>query len=308
MIIIGRRIRSLEKHFASVKKHAHIMIGITDLTRFKSKLHRIGFSTVVNAGEAILPPLDFGPVSSFNADGKHIIHRDRPKETCYRMIDWHWQEWRGRHDRVERSKMVDVPYKRYPRTFIPPPSVELTIAVAATGDTILVTNPVAFTRANTEMILHRINLLLEIFGESSVLTDDLRHIFCGPLRRLNWHVLPPGKMPWKRLQTHVNPIISEAPVGNQAIISDRLETVNGHGPDFVAIGRAGFKGYVVFGFPKKDMYELESIYHGNATYVFNDNWEKLSQMTKAEILDQNLQRDRIIHRVSWYTKIGRLLR
>jgi len=84
--------------------------------------------------------------------------------------------------------------------------------------------------------------------------------------------------------------------------------VNKYGPEFLAVGRAGFWGYVIFGFPDKDIYILESIYFGNATYVFADNWETLSTKTKAEILDAKLQKDRIIHKESWDRNIHALLK
>jgi hypothetical protein len=77
--------------------------------------------------------------------------------------------------------------------------------------------------------------------------------------------------------------------------------------DFVAIGQAGFAGYIIFGFPGKNRYLLESIQPNNATYVFAENWESLSQMTKAEILKQNLHADRIIHREGWPVRVHRTL-
>jgi hypothetical protein len=46
---------------------------------------------------------------------------------------------------------------------------------------------------------------------------------------------------------------------------------------------------------------------GNATYVFDERWEKLSKMTKAEILSQDLQTDHIIRRSKWDDGIRTLL-
>jgi hypothetical protein len=307
MVITGKRIRNLDKHFRSIPKRKHVVIALSDLTRFARRLYRIGFSSNLTIGETVLPPADFGPISKFNAEGTYQVHRNRPMETCYRLVEWHWQEWNGRYDRVDRSKIVEVPYKRYPRTFISPEGIELTVAKATTQDMVLVTPPIEFNTANTTHLLHRINLFLEIFGECSILTKKLQHLYRAPLRRLNWHVLPPGKMPWRQLESRVKPIIDKVPKGKREVIRNQLETINKHQPDFVAIGRAGFRGYIIFGFPKRNIYVLESIYHGNATYVFKNDWERLSQMTKAEILNQNLQEDRMIHRLSWYEKIKKLL-
>ena len=70
---------------------------------------------------------------------------------------------------------------------------------------------------------------------------------------------------------------------------------------------AGFNGYVIMGFTKKNLYLLESAYYGNATYIFDEDWRDLSKMTKAKILNENLQKDRIIHREGWEENIKELL-
>ena len=70
-------------------------------------------------------------------------------------------------------------------------------------------------------------------------------------------------------------------------------------PDFVAYGRSGFRGYAVFGFKQKGIYVLESAFPNNATYVLGGDWETISQLSKAEILSQNLHKARIIHDANW---------
>ena len=114
-------------------------------------------------------------------------------------------------------------------------------------------------------------------------------------------------MPWQRLRTHVDPFVEREPPGNRPVIRARLQRINGYEPEFAAVGRAGFDGYVIFGFPEKNLYVLESVHPDNATYVFEQNWERLSQLSKAEILDRDLQKDRLIHREGWPEKIHTLL-
>jgi hypothetical protein len=59
------------------------------------------------------------------------------------------------------------------------------------------------------------------------------------------------------------------------VIRHRFETINGYNPDFVGVGQAGFRGYVIFGLTEKNLFVCESIYTGNATYVFDKRWEEL---------------------------------
>lgn len=126
-------------------------------------------------------------------------------------------------------------------------------------------------------------------------------------RRLNWDILPPGNQPWEKIKERITPIVERAKKGNQGVILRRLEFMHKAVPEFIAQGRGGFSGYVVFGFPRKNLYVLESLYYGNATYVFREQWERLSQLTKAEILIGNSQAARVIHQPGWEKEMRRLL-
>lgn len=52
---------------------------------------------------------------------------------------------------------------------------------------------------------------------------------------------------------------------------------------------------------------LVSVYTNNATYVFGRDWEMLSKLSKAEILDGKLQEARLIHNDNWKHHINELL-
>ncbi|MBD1905923.1 hypothetical protein NDI37_26875 [Funiculus sociatus GB2-A5] len=308
MIIKAKRIRNLELHFRWLPPGKRIVFGVSAIDRFQSLLTKIGFTDTLQIGESVLPPPAFGSISRFNALGKLIIHKDRPKETAYRMVEWHWQEWRGKNSSEEQSKLVDVPYKRYPRTFVLPPSVELKIAAQSQEGEKLITSPMmTYDKRNRTQLLHTINLFLDIFGECQVFHENLDAIINVPIKHLNWTVLPPGRYPWSRLKSQVQSLIQRVPTGNQKMIDNRLETINKHEPDFVAVGRAGFRGYIIFGFTAKNLFVLESIYFGNATYILGERWEELSALTKAEILSEHLHKDRVIHRVGWHRQIQKLL-
>lgn len=85
----------------------------------------------------------------------------------------------------------------------------------------------------------------------------------------------------------------------------RLTAVGEKKPDFVAIGIGGFEGYTVFGFVQKGLCVLESPQVNNATYVLPlESWEAVSQMTKAQILDSNAHKARIVHTRSWFDALS----
>lgn len=307
MIIVGSSIRELDRHLDSSNYNRVFIFGAQLDSLADPILDQIGFASERSVGDSVLPVSDLGPVSRYNAEGKEVIHKDQKMETAYRQAEWHWQEWRGRYDSEDQSKIVDVPYKRYPRTFVPPPSIELTIGKTAAGRFAVLSPRIELNVSTKNSVLHIINLFLEIFGHCEVFTDSLEEMVSSPLRRLNWHILPPGQYPWPKLKSHINQLLQYVSEGNRKVIEYRLEVINSYGPAFYAIGQAGFRGYIVLGFPDRGLFLLESMYFGNATYVFAENWETLSKKTKAEILIQGLHLDRIIHRESWQQRVHQLL-
>jgi hypothetical protein len=228
-------------------------------------------------------------------------------EQAYRQALWKWDEWHGRHT-VEREKIVDIPYWRYPRDFVPPPSVELRVAATEAGELFVVVDGAAYIPANEADLLHRVNLMLELFGEVELRQQDLTPFVSGEIRRLNWEVLPAGRHPWQKVREAIEPVLERAKAGNRPVIQARLDTIGFYGPKVYAIGNAGFTGYLVFGFKDLGLYVLESALYGNATYVLGADWERLSQMSKAELLDGALHKERIVHRAdSWPARIRELL-
>lgn len=305
MILKKKRVRSIKANAPFLKNGKQYMIGVALDSVSAIKLKKLGISSP-NPGDSILPP-SVGPVSHFNAEGKFVPNKELPMETVYRQAEWCWNQWAGGGDVVKVCKIVDIPYKRYPRTFIEPPSVELSVFFDTDGRVFAVSPAINYNESDDTEFVHTINLFLEIFGECIFFDDSRSQIIKVPLKRLNWQLLPQGIRPWKQLKQELAPIIAQVTKGKISVVEYRIETINQYEPIFAAIGNGGFNGYIVLGFPHKKLYVLESILYGNATYVFGDNWEKLSQLTKKEILDESLQTDRLIHKESWYGNIGKLL-
>lgn len=302
MKITKKRIRSLGPYLKGIKPGTPVVVGLTDPAGHEERLRQIGFSYPLDVGESLLPP-PVGPVTSFNADGGEVVHRDQPKEQATQQREWTWYEWRGPYDRVERSRIVDIPYMRYPRTPIPPPAHELTAAVNKEGEPIIVGPEFTYTTENEKALIHGINVFLELFGECDSLDASYGPLIGVNLRKLNWRVLPPGVMPWEQLAPQLAPVINRMSEGNRSPAWHRTAFLNNLGATSHAVGQGGFAGYIVFGFPEKNLYLFESLYYGNATYVVGEDWERLSQMTKAEILAGSLHRDRIIHNEGWPLRV-----
>src|SRR5690625_227052 len=306
MIIQKTRIRSLSSYTKGIPVDQNLVIAVATSDIVKHSPQDIGFSIGLEPGEKVLPTA-VGNVTLFNSRGKEIPLKDQPMETHYRQQEWTWKQFRGRYDVEERSKIVDIPYERYPRKIVPPPSIELSVAADTDGRKLIVADPIRLNDDNEEAIVHVINMFLEAFGLCEIRNEDLDAIIRSPIRRLNWDVLPKGRKPWRTLKPLIQPVIDDQSEENKVVIEKRFEAINSFEPEFVAVGQAGFSGYIVFGFPESALYVLESTQTNNATYVLENNWEYLSGLTKAEILQNKLHKERVIHRENWFEEIGRVL-
>lgn len=305
-IRINKLANNLPKNlFGSIIVPSIILNQVSD----KALITQLGFTNEMNVGESLLPS-PIGPVSLFNSEGREILDKTKPKETVYREIEWCWEQWSGagKTERVCDNRLV--PRERWQRIFINPPSIEIMIAKKENGNIYITTSQILISKKNEGKIIHQINLMLELFKSCNILSPELVPPLI-PDKRLNWQIFPPGKRPWVEQKQLLKPLfdyIKEARITN--VIDSRLEDINDLGPDFTACGAYGFQGYIVFGFNEKNIFILESALYGNAIYVFNEDWETLSQKTKAEILQNSFQIERITHngnRANWLERIRKLL-
>ena len=149
-------------------------------------------------------------------------------------------------------------------------------------------------------------MILGLFGECTI--DYSSQYSKIKKKRLDWDILPPGKYPWEKVKSTIEDITQKSNRTQTEMMLRNCKTIIDMAPEFVAYGKSGYRGYVVFGFPKVQLYILESIFPNNATYVFNSDWEKLSQMTKAEILSNDLHEARIIHSANWEKSFKTLMK
>lgn len=303
MIFNQKRIRNISRHLGHLPNHQRLRI-VVDATLDRQA--HVGFDDPTS-GDAILPNVR-GPITRFNAEGRYSIHRDLPKEERYiTTIEWSWEQWQpgGGTETVTDYKPI---YRWcYPRTFIAPPAVELTFMTVA-GVSYIVSDELVWSDATSEEVQHTVNVFLELFGSCDVRTDDLNAIKPPPIRRVNWHLLPSGRYPWSAVREHVERAVGRRSARYAGPVMWRHQVLGLLEPDAVYVGAGGFRDYVAFVFPNKKLAILESTKGGNATYVFGDDWQTVSRLTKAEVLTGGLHRERIIHGNDWEEKIRRLVR
>jgi hypothetical protein len=302
VLITGKRVRSIKRFVRHLDRKKELFV-YSLVKNTGTDFAAVGFPSAPKMGDTILPA-EIGPVSRFNSEGKIEPDKTKPKER--RVVGqriWRWVEFRGRYDRVERERTIDIERECYPRKVAPPPSVEMSVLDVA-GKLRLVSS--VGTSASDEELTHAVNLYLEFFGECHV-TDDPASVPIVSPKRVNWRLLPPGANPWARARTAVTGRIKSRSADDQSIIVDRQEFVCSLDPDEVYVGEGGFSDYLAYVFTSKNKVVLESLTSGNAIYVFDKNWRAFSHLTKREILAQNLHKHRIIHATGWKPELKRVL-
>ncbi|WP_107925241.1 hypothetical protein [Lysinibacillus parviboronicapiens] len=296
-----KRIRNSEKYMSHINEGGKANIGVAITAEVARKLQEIGFKTLLS-GESLVPAPKFGPVSKFNVNGKDVPQKDKPKETVYRQQHWSWTDWGGN----SHSRTVDIPYQRYPRKWIPAPWVELMIVQSGENKFVIAGDTITKGQTEETDIVHRINLMLAIFKQAEIFQENLERYEVPRTVKLGWDILPEGEMPWETFKHHLTPVLNSKSKGKKIIIAERLETISKYNPDFHAIGDNGYQGYIIFGFTRENLYIFENAEYGNATYVFEGDWEQLSKMTKAEIIASNIHKHRFVHLDGWKRQIAEL--
>lgn len=303
MRLTQKSLRKLDTGLRGISHGTVVVPGLADPTSHKERLKQLGLDAL-EVGDAMVPP-PVGKFTEFNAEGREVVHKDQPKVRVYRDAYVRWIEWHG-PDMREEWGVQSRPYKQYPRTQEPPVGLELRLVETSAGDRALVT--AAFTYGHhDEDLLHAINLMLELFGECDLLTEDFSAQLGAPTRRLNWELLRPGEMTTAGIRRRLEPAFKGKPVNAQHVAEHRLAVAESLKPEFLGVGRGGFRGYIVFGFPSKNLYVLECLFHGNATYIFGEDWEDLSQLTKTQVLHERRYKHRLEHRGKWGWQLRRIV-
>jgi len=300
MYITQTRIVNIDNVLHEFKDGDEIRIILNNANRFSDKLKIIGFNEL-DIGNSILPKI-VGNVSRYNAIGKYKLLRDKPKEEYEIDRDFTFLAY-GKH---EMTKLVTYTYKRFQRQLIYAPSQEIAIILDKDGNKIVSSDIIVCNDENKLLIKHLINLFLELFGECQLVDKELISRVKTPIKKLHWNILPKGKRPWEEIKSFLEKKANIS--SNSKEIYARINYINSFSPDFFGIGNGGFNDYIVLGFEEKNLYILENRHPKNATYIFDNKWEEITKLTKAEILTEELQKVRLIHNSNWKENIKQYLK
>lgn len=311
MIINQTSIRNTKKLLTDIKNDQKFMLGL-EISRkieniIKSKLN-YSLNNLNNSSTTIslFPSSTLGINAMRNADGEYLPDKSKNKETAYRAHEYSLIGFDGK----TYSGTCYVSYERYPKIFIPPYELKLVISEQNNTKYIYVYKEFNKVSSKDNDIKFAANLMLEIFGEvdTLILDDNSEFIKNIPVEKVNWEILPSGSQVWNKIkQILINS--NQIPKSERTLIYDRIQWLQSKNPTSIKEGLGGYTGYLVFEFKtqSKKIYIIDSIMYGKATYIFENDWKTVSKLTKKEIIQDELAKDRIIHNNKWEENVSKYI-
>ncbi|WP_127612690.1 hypothetical protein [Croceicoccus ponticola] len=154
-------------------------------------------------------------------------------------------------------------------------------------------------------LLFNVHLLREAIGEAHVFDADLSDADFARIQHVDWELLPVGSTDrvLERLASR-NPRNPE----RLRVAGERLRVLDRLGHDGFILGTGKFAGYFGAKFGDR-LVALENLEYGNALYVFEADWEILTQLSRTEL---TRLRDPSVHRLphlpGWQSAIRKLVR
>lgn len=294
MIIKKKRIVSIQNYLSGINQGDEFYIGLENAAEYIN-LEKYGF--VNSSKSSIFVPKPLSKVATYNLEGSWNLLKDLPKEIRTIEHDYHIVDWNGNdhYGTCYQDKLC------YQRSFNEPPNIEFMYDGKR-----LISQNFKNEESNYRTIKHVVNLLLEISGSCTIFNEsselELRNV-----KQVEWTILPKGNCPWEKIEDYITKTTGQKSKSVQKVVLDRMDFISKFDYDSCILGKDSFYGYVGFVFEKKNVNIFESNAIDNATYVFSNDWEVLSKLTKAEIIYQNLYKHRILHNREWKGNLSKIM-
>lgn len=282
---------------------AILTITVDDAAKYE--LAGLSFASgLISVTEPAPPPRACGIWAKRNLDGWQEKRKELPKEM--RDISNWAPNWNGSgHHLVSRS-VEAWPVEHHPARML---TLSATILEQLKDGAIVrfrIDQPL--DRADPEFVENlqfNLRLLREVVGSAQIYNADMSDEEFADLQFVDWELIPAGSgdRVLARLATRKSATSEQIEVASQ-----RLRVLEKLDHDGFIVGHGKFARYFGAKFGEK-LLVLENLDYGNALYVFEENWEKLTQLNRTELIRR---RDPGVHRLphlpGWQSAIRKLLR
>jgi hypothetical protein len=300
--------KGLQKQLATINGPTAVVATVLTVTEsdLLSYAH-FNLSSVngqITAGEPVLLPRTRGLFAARNLDGWVEKRKDLPKEQ--REIFNMAPDWNGNGYHTVSRTIEAWPLQHH--------SARLNTISATVLEQL---RDGALVRFRVDQPLSResdsfatdlkfnIRFLKEAVGAANVFDADLSDEDFAKIQTVDWQMLPAGSGDRVLAQLATRRGVSAE---RMRVAGERLRTLDRLGHDGFIVGTGRFSNYFGAKFGQR-LVALENLEYGNALYVFEENWEELSKLSRSELVRR---RDPQVHRIphvsGWQSVIRKLLR
>lgn len=277
--------------------------------RFESEGEAVSFVEALglekNDGGAYvgMPAEDLGRWSRWNAVGREVVRRDLPKETKT-VGGWETPNFgdpaRGTHTHYTTREVWPRELKYGEQLQA---TVQLNFEASRWVAQCVVERVFDVNGSQTQDdYLYAASLSRHWFGSADVIAVDGENSPVFPTQLLEWEVLPPGTSDQVRASVAalVNPRTSRDAIESMVV---RIQEIEKLAPEERLVGTSGLEHYLGFKFGD-DFVVFENARYGNAIYIFHEDWDLLSRLSRTELLSAHKDKiERIVHTGPWESKL-----
>lgn len=257
----------------------------------------------MQAGDPVLLPPSSGAFARRNLDGWDEKRTDLPKEI--RDVSTWAPSWNSGSYHLVSREIEAYPVERHSAKMLTISATVLEHLVDSALVRFRVDQPLLREDPDFAADLRfNLRLLREAVGEAHVFDADLSDDDFARIQHVDWELLPPGST--DRVLEH---LASRRPVHPEKlkVASERLQVLDRLGHNGLIVGKGKFTRYFGARFGDR-LVALESLEYGNALYLFEEDWEQLTQLSRTELIKR---RDASVHRVphlpGWQSAIRKLV-
>ena len=258
----------------------------------------------IRTAEPSPPPRTCGAYARRNLDGWEEKRKDLPKEQ--REVS-HWApSWNSGSSHLVSSTVNVYPVDHHPVRLLTLSATILEQLVDAAVVRFRIDQPLLRTDADFARNLRfNLGLLRESTGEAHVYDADLTDDEYALIQQVDWEFLPRGSS---------DRVLSRLATDRQVsperlhVADERLRVLDRFDHSGFIVGKGRFARYFGAKFGES-LVALENLEYGNALYVFEEDWELLTQLSRTELIRR---RDPEVHRIphvpGWPSALRKIVR
>ena len=258
----------------------------------------------IGSGEPVLLPPSAGIHARRNVDGWNEKRQDLPKEL--RDISSWAPSWNSGGYHLVTREIEAYPIERHPAKLLTISATVLDPLAEGALIKFRVDQPLSRTDPGFARDLRfNLRLLREAVGQAHIYDADLSDEEFASIQHVDWDLLSPGS--FDRVLTQLIARKSFDPE-RLRVAKERLSMFDRFGHNGFIVGKGRFSRYFGARFGER-LVVLENLEYGNALYLFEEDWEQLTQLSRTELIKR---RDASVHRVphlpGWQSAVRKLVR